>query len=95
MILSPKNAPKLYTIMIQTLRDEWLFLFAENKSDISIEDPPTTIIYDDKIILDDTYCFFLIIPSLFFIISHVSPKYILSIGYHLSFLNVTFFGGVD
>ena len=85
----PKNAPAFYTAMIQTLREEWLILFAETKNSILIVNPPAAIICDDKIIMDDILLF-LTTTLIFFIISHVSPKYLLSIGYHLSSLNVTF-----
>ena len=74
--------------MMQTLHEEWLILFAETKNNISIVNPPTTIICDDNIIMNDILLI-LTMTLLFFIISHVSPKYLLSIGYHFSSLNVT------
>lgn len=51
--------------------------------------PPTTIIYDDKIIINDIL-FSLIIPQPFFVLSQVSPKYLLNVGYNTSCLTVTF-----
>ena len=39
--------------MMHTLREEWLFLFFETKSWILINNPPATIICDDKIIMND------------------------------------------
>ena len=76
----PKNAPAFYTTMIQTLREEWLILFAETKNSILIVNPPAAIICDDKIIMNNTLLFS----------NYKSPKYLLCIGYYVSSLNVTF-----
>ena len=41
------NAPAFYTVMMQSLRKEWLLLFARLNS------APVSIVYNDKIIIDD------------------------------------------
>ena len=52
-----KNVPVLYTIMMQTLCEDWLILIAETKNGILIVNPPSTILCDDKIITDDILLF--------------------------------------
>ena len=49
----PTNAPSFYTAMMQTLRHEWLLLYADTKHLIIIHPAPVTIICNDKIIIDD------------------------------------------
>ena len=58
MPFGPKNAPSFYTAMMQSLREKLLILFAETKNSISILNPPSTIICDEKIIMDDIITFF-------------------------------------
>ena len=66
MPFGPKNAPVFYTAMTQPLREEWLFLFKETQNQLIIEYFPTTIIYDDKIIMDDILISFNHIPILLY-----------------------------
>ena len=49
----PTNEPSFYTAMMQTLRKEWLLLYADSKHLITIYSAPVTIICNDKIIIDD------------------------------------------
>ena len=42
-----------YTAMIQSLRKEWLLLYADTKHLIHLDSSPVTIICNDKIIIDD------------------------------------------
>ena len=81
MPFGPKNALAFYTAMMQTLRKEWLILFAEMKNSISIINPPTTIICDDKFIMNDILLFSNHNPTLlhyFSCIFQVFTKYRLS-----------------
>ena len=61
----PKNTPAFYTAMMQALRDNWLTLFNETKHNIIVEDAPDTIIYNDKITINDILLFSNHIPTLF------------------------------
>ena len=58
MPFGPKNAPSFYTAMMQSLREKLLILFTETKNSISILNPPSTIICDEKIIMYDIITFF-------------------------------------
>ena len=53
MPFGTKNAPAFYTTMIQILRKEWMFLFTKTKSTIPTSNLLSTLIGDDKIIMDD------------------------------------------
>ena len=78
MPFGPKNAPSFYTVMMQSLREKLLILFAETKNSISILNPPSTIICDDKIIMDDIIPFSNHDPTLlhyFLYVSYVFTKY--------------------
>ena len=42
-----KNTPAFYTDMMQSLRKEWLLLFADTKHVIYCDNLPNTLIYSD------------------------------------------------
>ena len=48
MSFGSKSVPSFYTVIVQTIREEWLLLFVEAKNNSSIDTPPPTLIYDDK-----------------------------------------------
>ena len=63
---------------MQILRKDWIPLFAETKSTILISNLPSTLICDDKIIIDDILPYFNHIPILlryFSFIAQVDKKY--------------------
>ena len=81
MPFGPKNASAFYTAMMQILREEWLILFAETKITIPHSPLPSTLICDEKIIMDDILLYSNHIPSLihyFACIAQVFTKYRLS-----------------
>ena len=49
----PTKAPSFYTAMIQSLRKEWLLLYADTKHPIHLDSAPVTIICNEKFIIDD------------------------------------------
>ena len=51
--LGPTNAPTFYTAMMQSLRKEWLLLFADTKHVIRINSSPVSIVCNENIIIDD------------------------------------------
>ena len=53
----PKNAPAVYTTMMQLLRANWTVLFNKTKQTIKLSDSPSTIICNDRIIVDDIILF--------------------------------------
>ena len=57
MPFGPKNTPAFYTTMMQFLRADWTVLFNETKQSIKISDSPSTIIWNDRIIIDDILLF--------------------------------------
>ena len=64
MPFGPKNAPELYTVMMQILRDDWIALFNETRHSIVDENSPKTIVCDDKIFIDDILLYSNHIPTL-------------------------------
>ena len=81
MPFGPKNALEFYTIMIQSLRKEWLLLFADTKHAISFDTVPVTLVCNDKMIIDDILLYFTYVPSYlhhFARVSQVFTKYRLS-----------------
>ena len=64
MSFSPKNSPAFYTTMIQFLRADWTVLFNETTNNINLSDSPSTIICNDRIIIDDILLFSNHIPTL-------------------------------
>ena len=78
MPFGPKNAPAFYTTMMQFLRADWTVLFHETKHTINISDSPTTIICNDRIIIDDIFLFSNHIPTLlhyFSCVAHIFIKF--------------------
>ena len=78
---SPKHSPAFYTAMMQSLRKEWLLLFADTKHAISFDTVPVTLVCNDKIIIDDILLYFNYVPSYlhhFSRVSQVFTKYCLS-----------------
>ena len=53
LLFGSTNAQYFYTAMIQSLRKEWLLLYADTKHLIHLDSSPVTIICNDKIIIDD------------------------------------------
>ena len=51
MPFGPENIPNIYTVMMQTLRKEYIVLFAEIRYSISITTSSTTMICDKKLAL--------------------------------------------
>ena len=49
----PTNALSFYTAMMQSLRKEWLLLYADTKHLIHLDSAPVTFIWNEKIIIDD------------------------------------------
>ena len=47
MSFGPINTPAFYTDMMQSLRKEWLILFADTKNVIYCDNLPNTLIYSD------------------------------------------------
>ena len=81
MSFDPKNAPAVYTVMMQFLRGEWIILFNETKLIISLTDSPTKIVCNDRIIIDDIFLFSNHTPTLlyyFSCVARVFTKYRLS-----------------
>ena len=54
----------MYTVMMQTLRKEYIVLFAEIRYSISITTSSTTMIRDKKIIINDILIVSINIPTL-------------------------------
>ena len=50
--------------MMQSLRKEWLLLFADTKHVISCDNVPDTLICNDEIIIDDNLFYYNHVPSL-------------------------------
>ena len=50
---SPKHSPAFYTAMMQSLRKEWLLLFADTRHVILFDTVPVTLICNDNIIIHD------------------------------------------
>ena len=81
MYFDLKNAPAFYTVIMQIVREDWLLLFTVTKSTMSISNLPSTLIYDDKIIMDDILLYSNHISTLFHYFScivQVFTKYWLS-----------------
>ena len=81
MPFGPKNAPAVYTVMMQFLRGEWIILFNETKLIISLTNSPTKIVCNDRIIIDDIFLFSNHTPTLlyyFSCVARVFTKYRLS-----------------
>ena len=53
MTFGPKNEHTFYTAMIQILCEEWLLLFVETKITITTNNLPSTLVCDDKIVMDN------------------------------------------
>ena len=64
------------------LRDDWLTLFYETKHNIIVEDAPDTIIYNDKIIINNILLFSNHIPTLLHYFSCIATAFT---KYRLSF----------
>ena len=58
----PKNTPIFYTIMIKCLRNSWIF-FLRNQMYYFLDNSSATVIYDDRIIIDESVLFFNDIPT--------------------------------
>ena len=87
MTFGPKNAPALYTAMMQFLRDDWNILFNGTRHIIQLSQLPTNIICNDRIIIDDILLFFNHIPTYL----HYFPalrKFLQNIVFHLNLVNV-------
>ena len=65
MPFSPENAPVLYTTMMHFLSDDWIHLFEETKNVIILDKSSSTVIYDDRTIIDDIFLFSNHIPIIF------------------------------
>ena len=81
MPFGPKNAPAFYTAMMQFLRADWTTLFNETKHVINVSNSPTTIVCNDRIIIDDILLFSNHIPTLlhyFSCVAQVFTKFRLS-----------------
>ena len=57
MPFDPKNAPELNTVMMYFLRDDYYFLSKETKNVINLDTSPSTVICDNRIIIDDILLF--------------------------------------
>ena len=55
-----RERSRFYTTMIQTLRRKWIELFTEIRDNVSITTSHTTLICDDKIIINDILLFVII-----------------------------------
>ena len=75
----PTNDPGYYTAMMQSLRKEWLLLFATTKYLVRVTSPTIEIMYADKIIIDDILLYSNHVP-----IFLVLPKYLPNIDYLLN-----------
>ena len=49
----PTNAQSSYTTIMQTIQKNWLLLYADTKHLIHLDSASVTIVYNDKIIIDD------------------------------------------
>ena len=49
----PTNTPSFYTAMMQSLRKEWLLVYADTKHLIHLDSAPVTIICNEKNIIND------------------------------------------
>ena len=81
MQFSPKNASAFYTAMMQYLREERLFLFADTKHVIHFDTVSVRIMCNDKIIIDDILLYYNHVPTLlhhFACVAKVLTKYRLS-----------------
>ena len=77
----PTNALSFYTAMMQSLRKEWLLLYADTKHLIHLDSSPVTIICNDKIIIDNILLYSNNINTLihyFSCVDQVCTKYRLS-----------------
>ena len=75
----PTNDPGYYTAMMQSLRKEWLLLFATTKYLVRVTSPTIEIMCADKIIIDDILLYSNHVP-----IFLVLPKYLPNIDYLLN-----------
>ena len=78
---SPKNASAFYTAMMQYLREERFFLFADTKHVIHFDTVSVRIMCSDKIIIDDILLYYNHVPTLlhqFACVAKVLTKYRLS-----------------
>ena len=81
MPFGPKHFPTFYIAMMQSLRTDWLLLFADTKHVISRDNVPDTFICNDKTIIDDILLHSNHVPSLlhyFSCVAQVFTKYRLS-----------------
>lgn len=60
---------------MQILREEWLHLLAEIKSQLTIDEHPATIIWDDIIIMDNILLLSNHIPTLLYYFSYLSQAF--------------------
>ena len=65
MSFGPKNASAFYTAMIQFLRADWTILFSKTNQTIKLSDSPSTIIFNNRIIIDDIILFSNHVPTIY------------------------------